>query len=84
MLIIIMALGGLLWFDYLGVVHIKSIFTPVYRIFGRTPPTSTVVTSTRPLVADIDTERLEGSENLLICFEKSLIGGRMKSVKRKS
>ena len=72
MLIIIMALGGLLWFDYLGVVHIKSIFMPVYRIFGRTPPTSTVVTSTRPLVADIDTERLERQRESLDLLREEL------------
>ena len=72
MLIIIMALGGLLWFDYLGVVRIKSIFTPVYRIFGRTPPTSTVVTSTRPLVADIDTERLERQRESLDLLREEL------------
>ena len=72
MLIIIMALGGLLWFDYLGVVHIKSVFTPVYRLLGKTPPTSHAVTSSRPLVADIDTERLERQRESLDLLREEL------------
>ena len=31
-IILILLAGGLLWFDYLGVVHVKSIFAPVYTI----------------------------------------------------
>ena len=33
-LIIILCLGGLLWFDYLGIIHAKALFTPLYRMLG--------------------------------------------------
>lgn len=58
MLIIIMALGGLLWFDFLGVVHMKSVFSPLYRILGKEPQTSVTATSTNPVVADLDQDRI--------------------------
>ena len=58
MLIIIMALGGLLWFDFLGVVHMKSVFSPLYRILGKEPHTSVTATSTNPVVADLDQDRI--------------------------
>ncbi len=58
MLIIIMVLGGLLWFDFLGVVHIKSVFSPLYKILGKEPQTSITATSTNPIVADLDQDRI--------------------------
>lgn len=58
MLIIIMALGGLLWFDFLGVVHMKSVFSPLYRILGKESQTSVTATSTNPVVADLDQDRI--------------------------
>lgn len=58
MLIIIMTLGGLLWFDFLGVVHMKSVFSPLYRILGKEPQTSVTATSTNPVVADLDQDRI--------------------------
>lgn len=58
MLIIIMALGGLLWFDYLGVVHVKSVFSPLYKVLGKTPQTSDTATLTNPVVADLDQDRI--------------------------
>ena len=58
MLIIIMVLGGLLWFDFLGVVHIKSVFSPLYKILGKEPQTSITATSTNPVVADLDQDRI--------------------------
>lgn len=57
-LIIIMALGGLMWFDYLGVLNAKKLFAPVYKIFGLAPQTSITSTQTKPLVADLDDDRL--------------------------
>ena len=45
MLIIIMALGGLLWFDYLGVVRVKTVFTPLYKLMGKTMQTSGTASS---------------------------------------
>lgn len=58
MLIIIMVLGGLLWFDFLGVVHMKSVFSPLYKILGKEPQTSVTATSTNPVVADLDQDRI--------------------------
>ena len=53
-----MALGGLLWFDFLGVVHMKSVFSPLYKILGKEPQTSVTATSTNPVVADLDQDRI--------------------------
>lgn len=58
MLIIIMALGGLLWFDYLGVVHVKSVFSPLYKVLGKEPQSSVTATSSNPIVADLDQDRI--------------------------
>jgi flagellar protein FlbB len=37
-----MAGGGLVWFDYLNLIDVKTVLAPVYRLIGRegrTPPT---------------------------------------------
>ena len=57
-LIIILVLGGMLWFDYLGVIHAKKVFTPVYKLFGLAPQTSVSATTSKPLTADLDDDRL--------------------------
>ena len=57
-LIIILVLGGLLWFDYLGVIHAKKVFAPVYKLFGLAPQTSVTATASKPLMADLDEDRL--------------------------
>lgn len=57
-LIIIMVLGGLLWFDYLGVLNAKKLFAPAYKIIGLRPQTSATATSSKPLVSDLDEDRL--------------------------
>ena len=36
-LVIILILGGLLWFDYLGVIQAKKLFAPFYRLIGKEP-----------------------------------------------
>lgn len=58
LLIAIIILGGLLWFDYLGIIQAKSVFAPVYKLLGKQPQTSTTATSTKPLEADLDSDRL--------------------------
>ncbi|MDR0657063.1 MAG: flagellar protein FlbB [Treponema sp.] len=35
LLIIAMAGGGLVWFDYLGIIDVKTVIAPVYRLIGR-------------------------------------------------
>lgn len=58
-LVIILILGGLLWFDYLGVIHAKKIFAPFYRLIGKEPQTSVAVTTNQELLqVDLDEERL--------------------------
>ncbi len=57
-IIIIMVIGGLLWFDYLGIVHVKSVFSPVYKLFGKDVQTSITATQSKPLTANLDEDRL--------------------------
>lgn len=57
-LIIVMALGGFLWFDYLGVVNARSLFSPLYKAMGKEPQTSVTSTSSKPIVADLDQDRI--------------------------
>ena len=57
-LIAILVLGGLLLFDYLGVIHAKRVFAPVYKLFGLAPQTSVTATTSKPLTADLDEDRL--------------------------
>ena len=58
-LVIILILGGLLWFDYLGVINAKSMFAPFYRMIGKEPQTTvTKTTSAELLQTDLDDERL--------------------------
>ena len=35
LIIIILVIGGLLWFDYLGIVRVKNVFSPVYKLMGK-------------------------------------------------
>ena len=59
-LVIILILGGLLWFDYLGVIQAKKIFAPFYRLIGKEPQTTVAVTTNIDLLkVDLDSERLE-------------------------
>lgn len=58
-LILILILGGMLWFDYLGVLNAKKIFAPVYRLFGLQVQTSVSdMQNDASLTADLDEDRL--------------------------
>jgi flagellar protein FlbB len=57
-LIIILTLLGLLWFDFLGVIHAKKYFSPLYKLMGLSPQTSVSGTAEFPIVADLDEDRL--------------------------
>ncbi len=57
-IIIILILGGLLWFDYLGIIHAKNVFTPVYKVFGKQTQISSTSTQSKPLVSNLDEDRL--------------------------
>ena len=54
-LICILVLGGLLWFDYLGLVHTRGMFSSIYSIFGKTTPKG--VTTSKEEVADLENDR---------------------------
>ena len=69
-LIIILCLGGLLWFDYLGIIHAKTLFTPLYRILGREVQTS--MTAVRPLNNDIDQDRIDKQREALRLYKEEL------------
>ena len=58
LIILILVLGGLLWFDYLGIVHVKSVFSPVYKLLGKDPQTSQTVTQSDYIYANLDEDRL--------------------------
>ena len=57
-LILAIILGGLLWFDYPGILKAKSFFAPVYKLFGLQPQTSVSATSSKPLQANLEDDRL--------------------------
>lgn len=57
-LILIIVLGGLLWFDYLGIIQAKHVFAPVYKLFGLQVQTSVSATSSKPLESNLDDDRL--------------------------
>ena len=58
LLIVILVLFGLLWFDYLGVIQAKSFFAPVYRLLGLEPQTTVAQSSPENMQeADLDNDR---------------------------
>ncbi|MBQ2313336.1 MAG: flagellar protein FlbB [Treponema sp.] len=57
-LIIIVALFGVIWFDFLGLIQAKKIVAPVYKLVGLTPVTSDAASSPGNLAeADLDNDR---------------------------
>ena len=54
-LISVLVLGGLLWFDYLGLVHTRGMFSPIYSMFGKAT-TKGVATSAEE-IADLENDR---------------------------
>ena len=57
-LIVVLVLFGLMWFDYLGIIQMKKFFSPVYKLFGLVPQTTTADSSPNDLSeADLDNDR---------------------------
>ena len=57
-LILVLVLFGLLWFDYLGIIHAKRVFSPLFKLAGLSPQTSVSASSSKELVeADLDNDR---------------------------
>jgi len=50
-----LAFGGLFWFSYLGLVNARSIFSPVYSLFGLKTPEG--VASPAEAAANLDADR---------------------------
>ncbi len=71
-IILILIVGGLLWFDNLGLIHVKSIFSPLYKVLNKTPQTSTTITQSKPLVANLDEDRLRKQREALDIFKEEL------------
>ncbi|NLM00534.1 MAG: flagellar protein FlbB [Treponema sp.] len=56
-LVIILILFGLIWFDYIGLIQVKKIFAPAYKLFGLETQTSTSITDGN-MYADLESDRL--------------------------
>lgn len=65
LLIIILVLGGLLWFDYFGILHVKNVFSPLYKAMGKEVQTSSTTTQTKPLVKNLDEDRVNKQKEAL-------------------
>jgi len=72
LIVLILVAGGLLWFDYLGIVHVKTVFSPVYKFLGKDPQTSVTSTQSKPLVANLDEDRLNKQKEALNIFKEEL------------
>ncbi len=57
-LIILLVLGGLLWFDYLGLVSTRSAFSPIYSLFGLNTPQGVAQVDANQL-ANLNDDRYE-------------------------
>ena len=71
-IILIMLIGGSLWLDYLDVISVKKTFAPLYTVLGKTPQTSTTATQSKPLVANLDEDRLNKIQESLLLQAESL------------
>ena len=56
-LIAILVLFGILWFDYLGIIHAKRSFAPLFKLVGLSPQTSISSTAKNMEAADLDNDR---------------------------
>ncbi|MDR2509382.1 MAG: flagellar protein FlbB, partial [Spirochaetaceae bacterium] len=56
LLIAVVSAGGLLWFDYLDVIDIKTVLSPVYKLVGREGRSQPDIPADEPI--NLDSERL--------------------------
>lgn len=71
-LIIILVLGGLLWFDYLGIIKVKNVFAPLYKVLGMEPQTSVTAAYSKQLNPNIDQDRLDKQREALTLYKQEL------------
>lgn len=73
LLIVILILGGLLWFDYLGVINAKESFAPIYNLLGLDVQKSVSVTEVdNTLVANLEDDRFAKRMESLDIFSQEL------------
>lgn len=72
LLIIILSAGGLLWFDYLGVLEAQKLLTPVYKILKVKMPTSKTATTSSPVTGNLDEDRLNKQRESLTLYKEEL------------
>ncbi len=63
LLVLLLAGGGALWFDFLGVIDVTSLFAPVLRLVGLEPREQPIELTDDPLL--LDSERLAKREEAL-------------------
>ncbi|MDR3311865.1 MAG: flagellar protein FlbB [Spirochaetaceae bacterium] len=56
-LIALLSLGGIVWFDYLGVINVKPYLAPIYRLMGLAPQTGVPSPAGGPFISDLDDDR---------------------------
>jgi flagellar protein FlbB len=69
LLVIVLTLGGIIWFDYLGLVDAKSMISPLYRLVGL-GARSSVVPDDDPML--LDKERLASQRDALTLRQQEL------------
>ena len=69
LLLIVLALGGIIWFDYLGVIDARSVISPVYRLLGL-GTRATVSSAEDPNL--LDKERLSKQQDALVIRQQEL------------
>jgi flagellar protein FlbB len=69
LLIVVLALGGVIWFDYLGVVDARSMISPVYQLLGL-GGRSAVAGADDPNL--LDRERLAKQQDALVLNRQDL------------
>ncbi len=69
LLIIVLALGGIIWFDYLGIVDARSVISPVYQLLGL-GKRSAVASADDPNL--LDRERLAKQQDALSMTRQDL------------
>jgi flagellar protein FlbB len=69
LLLIVLTLGGIIWFDYLGLVDAKAMISPVYRLLGF-QKRSSVASADDPNL--LDRERLAKEQDALALRQQDL------------
>jgi flagellar protein FlbB len=69
LLLMVLALGGIIWFDYLGLIDAKAMIAPVYRVLGF-EKRSSVASADDPNL--LDKERLAKAQDALTLRQQEM------------